>query len=141
MNHRYSNYLGGIASVLLGKFCPLCYPVVGGFLSAIGFGFVVRAAILKGLLLVFLAIGFWGLRRSYKAHGNPGPVRVALPASILLYLGKFYWPGIGFFYLGIFGLMGAVAWDFLAAKPGAPCPACKNFNGKEVKEYGIEEKG
>lgn len=132
MNHRFSNYLGSIASVLLGKFCPLCYPVIGGFLTAIGFGFVVKAAILKGLLLILLGVGFLGLWRSYKTHKNPWPIRVALPAAILLYMGKYHWPGVTIFYTGIFGLIGAVAWDFIAAKSKAPCSACENSNVKGV---------
>ncbi len=132
MSHRFSNYLGSIGSVLLGKFCPLCYPVIGGFLTAIGFGFVVKAAILKGLLLILLAVGFGGLWRSHKTHGNPWPIRIALPAAILLYMGKYHWPEVAVFYIGILGLIGAVTWDFFSDRSDVPCPACENSNVKEV---------
>lgn len=128
MNHRFSNYVGNVGSALLGKFCPLCYPAIGGFLSAVGLGFTVNAIVIAGLLIILLATGFLGLWRSFKIHKNPWPVRIALPSALFLFTGKYILDATLLFYAGVIGLISAVLWDMLTAKAWSKCSVCKNPN-------------
>lgn len=133
MGSRFLNYIGGIGSIGIGKFCPVCYPVVGAFLSAIGLGFAVSAVVLKGLLVLFLCIGILGLWRSYRAHRNLMPIVTGSVSSLVLYTGKYLLVEDAIFYTGIIGLLGAVIWD-MKVKRAVPCPAC--VENKVVKERG-----
>jgi len=122
------NYIGGIGSVILGKFCPICYPAVGFFLASIGFSFAAITAVLKGLLIIFLAIGLLGLWRSGRVHRKPWPVLCAIPSAVLIYAGKYIWPVDLLFYGGILGLVIALILDISlvrAARVVPSCPACK----------------
>jgi|TARA_B100000315_G_scaffold250156_1_gene282526 hypothetical protein len=139
MNHRFSQYFGNIGSALLGKLCPLCYPAIGGFLSAIGFGFLVNAAVLTTLLLFLLGIGLIGLWRSYKTHNIPWPVRIALPSAVFLFTGKLLTNNM-LFYTGVIGLIVGLVWDMKASKTWSEYSVCKNPNVKEVSDYGVKEK-
>lgn len=119
-----------------GKLCPVCYPVVGAFLSAIGVGIATQVTVLKGLLLLFLGIGLWGLWRSHRVHRKLLPFLLAILSAILLYTGKYLLPFTSIFYVGIAGLIIAVILDIRAAKTGTVCTDCE----KKVKNRGEQIK-
>jgi len=56
--------------VAVGKICPVCYPAIGAFLTAMGLGLALKAAVMKVLLILFLGMGVLGLRRSGREHGG-----------------------------------------------------------------------
>lgn len=91
MGSRFFNYVGSLGSIGIGKFCPVCYPAIGAFLTAAGLGFVVSAIVLKGLLILFLGLGILGLWRSYRIHKNLMPlVTGSLSSDLYMPAGIFY---------------------------------------------------
>lgn len=125
-----SNYIGSIGSMAIGKFCPVCYPAIGAFLASTGLGFVAGTAVLKGLLVMLLGLGLFGLWRSRRAHRKPWPMLSAIPSALFIYAGKYVWPDEMFFYAGVLGLITALALDIWSIRSVSACPACM---GKEVK--------
>lgn len=91
MKQGFFHYIGSIGSIGIGKFCPVCYPFVGAFLTAMGLGFLVSAAVLRGLLVLFLCIGIMGLWRSYKAHKNLMPLVTGSLSSVLYTLESIFY--------------------------------------------------
>lgn len=119
------NYFSGIGSLALGKFCPLCYPVVGSFLSYIGVGLAVSAAVLQGLLIVFLVITVFSFWSSAKIHNNKWPLLAASLSVLLIYAGKYMETGVMVFYGGALGLVVAAIVDIRLVIGRRPCPACR----------------
>lgn len=133
MKQRFFNYIGSIGSIGIGKFCPVCYPSVGTFLTAIGLDFLADIVVLKWLLVLFLGIGILGLCRSYKAHRNLMPFVTGSLSSVFIYAGKYLLLNNVIFYTGIIGLLGAVIWDMkMKIKRAVPCPACREVIEKKV---------
>lgn len=66
---------GSFGSASTVGLCPICIPAIGAFLSAIGLGFLINEAVLKPVLLIFLAIALFGYFWSYlKEHQNILPL-------------------------------------------------------------------
>lgn len=126
MKQRFMNYAGGFGSILIGKFCPVCYSVISVFLTSIGAGFIIKSAVLKGLLILFLVIGVFGLWRSRKVHRDPWPIRIALISSVVLYAGRYNLQEDILFYIGAVGLILAMVWDIKKrADKKDSCPMCQ----------------
>ena len=122
------NYLGTIGAVVIGKICPVCYPAIGAFLTAMGLGFALRAAVMKSLLILFLGTGVLGLLRSGRGHGNFWPLWIALASALVVYTGRYIRPHENLFYAGAAGLLVAVAMDIRARSGRARCGSC-NMSG------------
>ena len=116
---------GSIASILTVILCPVCKPAIAVFLSTIGLGFVVSEAVLRPLLLAFLALTVGGLAWSYfKVHRNFWPLVVGIMMSTGLYVGRYVYFGDlenqFLTYGSIAGLLVVSIWNF-RLKPRATC--------------------
>ncbi len=126
MKRWFTKYAGSVGSILVGKFCPVCYPVIGTFLTSIGAGFIIKSAVLKGLFVLFLGIVVFGLWCSRRVHRDPWPIRIALISSVVLYAGRYILQEDILFYTGAVGLILAMVWDIKkrAGKKDS-CPMCQ----------------
>ncbi len=118
------SYFWTIGSVVIGKICPVCYPAIGAFLTAMGLGLAMKAAVMKFLLILFLGMGVLGLRRSGREHGSRWPVLIAIASGLVIYAGKYLRPDEMIFYIGVAGLITAVVMDIWFKRGKAPCGAC-----------------
>ncbi|HHL40874.1 MAG TPA: MerC family mercury resistance protein [Deltaproteobacteria bacterium] len=144
MSRGIWNYAGSVGSLAVGKFCPACYPLAAWVLTALGLGFMVETAVMKAVLLFFLAFGLLGLLRSGRTHGDKRPLIVAVPSAALLYAGRYVRPDETLLYAGIAGLAIAVVMDIRSARAAPPCAGCgesapppqgaKTHNEEEVKK-------
>lgn len=130
------NYIGSMGSIAVGKFCPICYPLVGGILTAMGLGFLVDAGVMKVVLAGFLVAGLLGLWRSKRVHGDIRPLIVAGISSVLLYVGKYVTGDDVIFDFGMAGLIVAIIIDLKATR----AQGCKNC-GKTITNEGGERSG
>ncbi|MFN2421294.1 MAG: MerC family mercury resistance protein [Gemmatimonadota bacterium] len=73
---------GPLGSIVTGLCCLGVSPVVGA-LAAAGLGFLLRDAILIPLLILFLGVTMWSLRRDRARHARAAPERLGLGASLL----------------------------------------------------------
>lgn len=116
---------------LVGSFvtllCCLGFGPLLAVLGAIGAGFLINDKILAPLLAVFLALGAAGLLLSFRQHHRWPPLLLHLGSAVILFVFTFivYIPVI--VWLGMVGIVAAVAWDvFLkrqhAKECGASCP-------------------
>jgi len=119
-----TKYAGSIGAAVLGKFCPICYPATGAFLSAIGAGVAVTIVVLKVMLVLFLAIALLGLWRSGRTHHNRWPMWIAVASAVLIYAGKYFIPYDTVFYAGVLGFVIAIITDIRSARITAACTAC-----------------
>jgi len=120
----FLSYFGTIGSVVLGKICPVCYPAIGAFLTALGLGFALKTAVMKVMLIFFLGLGVLGLRRSGREHGKKRPLLIAIASGLVIYTGKYIRPDEMIFYIGVAGLITAVVMDIWFKRGKAPCGAC-----------------
>jgi len=120
----FLNYAGTIGSVVLGKICPVCYPAIGAFLTAMGLGFALKTAVMKVMLLFFLGLGVLGLWRSGRTHHNRWPLWIAIASGLVIYTGKYIRPDEMIFYTGVAGLITAVVMDIWFKRGKAPCGVC-----------------
>ena len=120
----FLNYLGTIGSIVIGKVCPVCYPAIGAFLTAMGLGFALKTAVMKSLLILFLAIGVLGLWRSGREHGKRWPLWIAIASALVIYTGRYIRPDEMIFYTGVVGLVTAVVVDIWSRRGRAQCGAC-----------------
>ncbi len=124
-NRNFLSYFGTIGSVAIGKICPVCYPAIGAFLTAMGLGFALKTAVMKVMLILFLGIGVLGLWRSGRAHGKMLPLWIVIASGVVVYTGRYIRPGEMIFYVGVAGLVTAVVMDIWFKRGKAPCGACK----------------
>lgn len=129
MKKWFMNYTGGFGSILVGKFCPVCYPVIGAFLTSIGAGFIIKSAVLKGFFVLFLGIVVFGLWRSRRVHMDPWPIRIALISAVVIYAGRYILQEDILFYTGAAGLILAMVWDIKKrADKKDSCPMCQKIS-------------
>ncbi len=120
---KIANYIGSIGSIAVGKFCPICYPLVGGFLTALGLGFLVEAGVMKIVLVGFFVAGLLGLWRSKRVHGDIRPLILGGISSVLLYVGKYVTGDDVIFNVGIAGLIAALIIDLKITRAQG-CKSC-----------------
>jgi len=93
-------------SIVLAKFCPLCFPAIAGFLSSLGLGFLLKATALHWLLIIFLLFSILSLVWSYfKQHRRYIAMLIGVPSASFLYGSKYIFENSYFFYLGAVGLV------------------------------------
>ncbi len=99
--------IGSVISAL----CCLGFAPFLSILSAIGAGFLINDFILLPLLILFLIIGGFGLKRSSQKYKNNKPLYLHILASLIILIftyGK-YIPVLS--WLGIAGLIVASFWS------------------------------
>lgn len=72
---------GPLGSVFTALCCLGAAPVIAA-LSAVGLGFLVNDLILIPLLVLFLGVTIWALRRDRPRHGRAGPEGLAWAAAV-----------------------------------------------------------
>jgi len=120
--------IGSIGSAMTVGLCPICIPAIGGFLSAIGLGFLVQESVLQPLLFIFIGITLFGLLWSYlKEHRKIAPLLLGIVMSIGLYVGRYEYIGATsntlIMWGSIVGIMAVSFWN-ISLKKQASCSAC-----------------
>ena len=106
-------------SIILAKFCPLCFPAIAGLLSSLGLGFLLKAAALHWLLIMFLLLSVFSLFWSYlKQHRRYTAILIGVPSAFFLYGSKYIFMNASLFYLGATGLVVATFLNLLLRKIG-----------------------
>lgn len=105
----HSDKWGPVGSIVAALCCLGVAPVLGA-LSAIGFGFLIRDAILIPLLALFLAATIWGIQRDRPRHGSAGPVTLAVLAAGLTLAGLWVSPAV--VAVGLAALVASSLWNF-----------------------------
>ncbi|MGH7557893.1 MAG: MerC domain-containing protein [Gemmatimonadota bacterium] len=100
---------GPVGSLFTALCCLGVAPVLAA-LSAIGLGFLIHDLILIPLLVLFLGVTVWALRRDRRRHGGSGPERLGWVAGILT-LGGLWLSGV-VVGLGLTLLVAASAWNW-----------------------------
>ncbi len=104
--------LPGIGLSALPKLAfPICWPAYAGLLSSLGLGFLISAAYLLPLTIVFLTLHLVALAFRAKSRRGLGPFLIGLIAAISVLLGKFVWESNATIYGGIGMLVVASAWN------------------------------
>jgi len=104
--------LPGIGLSALPKLaCPVCWPAYAGLLSSLGLGFLISAAYLLPLTIVFLTLALAALAIRAKRRRGLGPFLVGLIAAMSVLLGKFVWESNPTIYGGIGTLVVASVWN------------------------------
>src|SRR5262249_55495601 len=84
--------LPGIGLSALPKLaCPVCWPAYAGLLSSLGLGFLISAAYLLPLTIIFLTLALAALAFRAKSRRGLGPFLIGLIAAMSVLLGKFVW--------------------------------------------------
>lgn len=107
---------GAALALLPAVTCPACFAAYAGVMSAVGLGFLVNERMLAPLILVFLAIGVFGVAWSTRRHGEPGPLVLTVLGSIAVVVGRLIWSVPIVLYGGIAILLGASLWNLLAKR-------------------------
>src|SRR5256885_9826154 len=68
--------------------CPVCWPAYAGLLSSLGLGFLISAAYLLPLTIVFLTLALVALAFRAKRRRGLGPFLIGLIAAMSVLLGK-----------------------------------------------------
>lgn len=100
---------GPVGSTFTALCCLGVAPVLSA-LSAIGLGFLIHDLILIPLLVLFLSVTVWALRRDRRRHGGSGPERLAWAAAILTVGGL--WLSGAVVGLGLTLLVAASVWNW-----------------------------
>jgi mercuric ion transport protein len=114
--------LGIVGSFLAGA-CCLGLPAVLSVAAAAGLGFLVNDAVLRPLLIAFLAISVLGLGLGYRIHRRPLAVIVAALSAFAVYFFIYVRTITLFAYLGIAGLVAASILNIAFRRKRAP--ACE----------------
>ena len=123
--HKTIDITGILGSFLLVQFCPICIPAIGAFLASIGLGFLLTTKILHGLLIFMLILAVGGIAFSvFKEHKKIGPLLLALPGAVFIYLARWVLLNNMWLYLGVVLLMSASIWNLWLRKKMS-CQACK----------------
>ena len=117
----------GMIGTILTALCCLGTPALLAFLAAIGAGFLLHDLILLPLLIVFLGIGLWGMRRSMAVHGQPRPLILAVVSSVVIFVAV--WFSRPLVLLGLLGLVTASVWD-MALRQRCTSRSRHTFEGK-----------
>jgi hypothetical protein len=119
--------LPAIGVALLPKaVCPACWPLYAGFLSAVGFGFLMKTTYLLPLTSVFLLIAVAALGIRARRRRGYGPMVLGIAAVMVVIAGKFIFDSDPAMYCGAFLLVGASVWNAWPRRTssGPHCPAC-----------------
>jgi len=117
--------LPGIGAAFLPKVaCPACWPAYAGFLSSVGFGFLLDTTYLLPLTAVFLAVAVGAL--AYRAGRRRGylPFALGLVACAIVLIGKFAFESDPAMYAGLAVLIAASLWNTWPRRQTADCPTC-----------------
>lgn len=127
--------IGSWGSALTVGLCPVCIPAIGALLSSIGLGFLVNEAVLRPVLIGFIAAAWFGFGWSYfREHGSPYPGVLGVVAGLSLYVGRYVYLGgtwnAVLMYGGVAAMIAASIWNLVlrraARRAEARCPACAN---------------
>ncbi len=91
--------------------CPVCWPAYAGLLSSLGLGFLISAAYLLPLTIVFLTLALAALAFRAKSRHGFSPFLIGLIAAMSVFLGKFVWESNATIYGGIGTLVVASVWN------------------------------
>jgi hypothetical protein len=104
--------LPGVGVSILPKLaCPACWPAYAGLLSSVGLGFLISAAYLLPLTIVFLTLALAALAFRAKRRRGLGPFRIGLIAAMSVLLGKLVWESNATIYGGVAMLVVASVWN------------------------------
>lgn len=131
---RFAAALGAIPSAALGffpaVFCPACYPVLAGLLSAAGLGFLVNDTVLKPLTIFFLFVALFGFAWQAARTGRYPALVIGSLGAAGMYTGLYLFPSVPLKMAGIAALFTASLWNLIlkrnSGNDGGPmCAACK----------------
>lgn len=104
----------GMVGTIVTALCCIGTPALLAFLATIGAGFLINDLILLPLLVVFLGMSLWGIRRSMAAHGQSRPFILAVVSGIVTFVAV--WFSRPLVLLGLLGLIAASVWDMALHK-------------------------
>lgn len=128
MKNRFPKQIAPVASVFSSLFaivCPLCIPALGALLASIGLGFALKLEVLKGILILFLAVAVISLGWSLRVHKQWKIFFLGLIGALLIYTGRHIWFSIFLMWIGTVVLIGASLWNLWAK---SECNQCKEEN-------------
>lgn len=111
--------LGSVLGAVFTAACCLGLPVVLSALSAAGLGFLIHDAILIPLLIAFVLLNLWLLRRACIRRGDRRPLALGVAGGVLAVVGLYIHPLV--VTLGLVGLVAASGWDFANGRRAARC--------------------
>ncbi len=111
---KMTRQLIGMVGTIVTALCCLGTPALLAFLAAIGAGFVLNDLILMPLLVVFLGIGLWGIRRSMAVHRQSWPLILAVVSSVVTFIAV--WFSRPLVLLSLLGFVAASVWDMALHK-------------------------
>jgi hypothetical protein len=113
-----------VLSVLPFGGCPLCWPVYGGILSALGLSFLLSSAYLLPLTALFLLATVFMLVFRARARRGYGPFALGLVATALVLWGKFSLQSSVMAYAGVGLLITSSLWNSWPHRTATRCPKC-----------------
>ena len=116
---EFIKQLGSILGAVFAAACCLGLPLVLSALSAAGLGFLVHDVILIPLLIAFVLLNLWLLRRACVRHGDRRPLVLGVVGGTLAVVGLYLHPLVS--SLGLVGLVAASGWDFVNGRRAARC--------------------
>ena len=119
--------------------CPLCWPVYGGALSALGLTFLLSSAYLLPLTALFLFITVFTLAFRARRRQGYGPLALGLVATALLLWGKFSVESTALAYMGVGLLVCSAVWNSWPRPAAGPCPQCAP-SGRDLVQLSATEK-
>ena len=111
---KMKRQLIGMIGTLVTALCCIGTPALLAFLAAIGAGFLINDLILLPLLVAFLGISIWGIRRSMAIHGQSRPLILAVVSSVVTFVAV--WFSRPLVLLGLLGFIAASVWDMALHK-------------------------
>lgn len=111
---KMKRQLIGMVGTILTALCCIGTPALLAFLATLGAGFLINDLILLPLLVVFLGISLWGIRRSMAVHGQSRPLILAVVSSVVTFVAV--WFSRPLVLLGLLGLVAASVWDMALHK-------------------------
>jgi mercuric ion transport protein len=110
----------GIVGSFVAAACCMGLPAVVSIVAALGLGFLIQDAVLRPLMLVFLAVTLIGLLLGFRIHRRLWPVAIALGSGVTAYVFTFVHRYAALAYLGIAGLILASALNVRMRRRCAP---------------------
>jgi len=104
----------GSGGTIVASLCCLGTPVLLGFLSSIGLGFLINDFILFPLLVIFLGISIYASHKNKKLHHNKYPFILTVIGSVILIPAIFINTYLA--YLVIIVLVVTSVWDIISKR-------------------------
>ena len=136
---RFLAVPGIVMSVLPFGGCPLCWPIYGGALSALGITFLLSSAYLLPLTALFLFVTVFTLAFRARGRRGYGPFALGLVATALLLCGKFSVGSSGLAYAGVGLLVCSSLWNSWPRPAADRCPQCAP-SGRDLVQLSATEK-